>query len=1661
MSSSSQGTDSQTSSQKSRETNNEEVDFSNTPISVAENAQKLSKTCHLSYALRRDTEPVSLDPFSLSVPNIQEKNQFPTDEVDVKNEEPNSNPSVLSSLSQAIYEFQATLHESVISTTLESSAASLALTLQCLLHTQEKDARSQHEDQQNVHSLLQTAQKEIEALTSQLKAEREKGTAELLQLSTSTPDASSHFTSSNPEQLMVDLAAATGHSKLLEEKLAHSNQVINQLRSLLSTVIQENTSLRSTLLTQDLNTVLRSSYDEEVQRHQKTQFDLQRLQLEIDHMTITQQQAWEQHEALVREQDLQLQQYRLLLEEASVLRGAVNGADDEEADRRFHLRVAEDSSALLPLESEAAHAVDYLEMTEALKRMNDQVIALTEERDASRTDLLEKEKQILCLKKDSQGLTFRNEVLSQQVVSLLFKVGQLERRCRFQSSTAESGDCSMESQVNKGSIEEDFHPPNWFQPLPPHFATKKGAEAACLTAKLWCDRVDRPSSAKSLTTRLSSKEEQPSGIKHSDGNRIVHSEESPFKSLLPPWNLQQLKTSQDGTFDSYTTLHESCTLQQKLSFFSLPSREIPSLRNLGFSASKQQASPVPPPTNQLTGVGLDSLSSHSTISVEGKSYAQPEAELVIPDDSTQKGCFSGELTGGSFSLESYSVNSIEELVKRNQELISQLYSVTQDFDEAKKRLGEVLQECPGTAVTKSTLEAKKMLPAHSAEESTELGAFVCSGTTGTFTSRLNENRQPFSRESSPLHTDEILSCEKGDPATDDSIIENEESAEIQRLIDISLANFQLENATTQDHKISASLLSVLAELEVQQQDRWHDQKDPVGGIAHGGMSSIVSALVDLCCTQAVQISQQAMTEVSSPDIASGDCAAFANAHQSVMERLLSDFRDTLTRICNVEGRTNRPDQNSVEHRQGPLFAFPDQQHSIVSVESLQRLLALLRSATQRDNVLHCILKQAKAKELSELGVEEAHEKSLPDRVALEQSTSESPKRSFIGPELELSAASLSILPGLLHCAVMPCSPVTPMSPLPQTTASARHGKRWRSPSFPQTCESEGGTGLKEQEAFPVKNAFPSAPLVASESGPSSQLAVLLHGSMEEMQDRLAIEFAAREQMGKELEAEKGEHLKLLDAMWKLELERDRAVAAKAELEADMSNRIPSDIHQQAVDKAANAEASLLAREMELKAALDALEEARRASEAINVERRAEALRVETNVAQLKAQIEQNHLELVVSAQKEDALRQEEQTLQDQCLVWQQQCAEQNSRAEALETQLRKLETRLHHAQLQFLSDDAVQEVLGAIFLEGGDRAADQESSGGYVTHERVNKYLIREMREEREKMKAQHAHSTLHIQRLEETIERLEGELNAARQQSQSAQAEILRQRALLSQSSDMMSGIAAASSLPPYFHGPSSDSQEVEHLRRELRLLDDRAKGALRREAELREQLQIMSRDPVSFAARKYGLTGYRSMEEQLEALHSRNVELEQRIGEVESIRESLSCELEAVKKELEACSGEKSTLENCCKEFEVQVSVLQSNLEEKERNLGEANETAAALEASIASLKEDWSSLTEKHTLLEGQCKELREDNVKVLLQFSSLQDHLRDAEKREKEALLRNTDLELALTRTKAQVYSLASSRATADEASGSSSLSQSRLRNHTVSVVQSFRDQEGLQ
>lgn len=1231
--------------------------------------------------------------------------------------------------------------------------------------------------------------------------------------------------------LVADYTKLQGLNGMLEAEREVWRRNLSDVSQLLAEVVRENTIYQRELCTLRASSVPLEQYRDVVQARDEALSQLETMRLEAAKLS-------EQLEMELQRQEeaAHLQQ---AVEAATLARPECHASDTEgmAADPRNREAINEEAVtghpgtwgiAIRELEEQAMLAVGHQATCERLADVEAQLEALTAENTSLQASLSAVEKEDESLRADAQSLTFRNAVLSQQVASLLVKVERLRRQPRE----------SVESIHTESSAATST------QQQPPLHRREALRRDGMIGASAACQLMQARASAR------------PSGChRPSDG---------------PP---HLFHTSLDVSFMTSPHVYQTLApvevehgLARALDTFTGPPRRRRriGLRHLGCVDLEVELPCVArlPASDQLSGVALSRPSAFSVLdpaqgTVRRSSGIRPVKESALmprgPDRDGSVLSLGSEredlldmldMIDADESLDKYSVNTVAELVIRNQELLQQLYAATQQRPDAG---GEIRRSDSATTppVDAGCLHEDGTAGSSSRKRSREeLGA-----------SRRAEHRPTTE---APAHVATIV--EPSD-ARGTALVPSQVSSRSPFLtLDAWTAQAQesaavLVEAVLQRHEariahvdqgLSAALLPVLSTQYLSQVDALAASQERTVAA-----DALVDTLIELCTTQAVTLAQQAVTLAASQDTQLQAQQACWDGAQQLLASTVMELRAVIT----AAAARSTPSQSL------PAPLLPEgSPHD--ATNTLESIALLLQMAVKKEGTLQRVYQSAQTRQA---GLLRRREAQLARREArLER------RRELLRTTLASSSAQ---------------SP-PPASSQPPPVASGASPTR-HTPLLAPLCL---GSTLKW-----------SSPDLSSEEDLGSDVDAVEEEVFQELQSQVALEQAKAAAIAKELDDEKRKHLGLYERMWKVELDRDAAVAERDAMAQRMDSMKTQEDYESVVADLDVVRAAVLDLEAQLRFAHQGKNQLQTKMDTQVALLSTHQQRHDQFTAQIRQELHDTREQLAAQVAARVAL--EEQRTQDATQIdgLHTEVARLVAEVGARDDTIRSLGDQLEGIKHDLLSADNTQTVLRALYPE--DTVLEGHTK------------LVAALRRQKDALETRVHYQDLQQRSLEKQVSDKEHAVRTAVHERQVA--EVRLQEALLTQTqqlrqtptvagSDTVTGdaaLAAATATTTAINGGPRRLQALEATitaqQRELDRLRAERQDWRDREEDLRAQLEAMGRDPISEAVRRYGLPACRNFDSQLAEFQTRLDSVRTEADALRVAKEALEASVAAAKEE------------------------------------------------------------------------------------------------------------------------------------------------------------------
>ncbi|RNC58976.1 hypothetical protein TcCL_ESM03358 [Trypanosoma cruzi] len=628
-------------------------------------------------------------------------------------------------------------------------------------------------------------------------------------------------------------------------------------------------------------------------------------------------------------------------------------------------------TAIRELEQQAVLAASQLSAAERLREAESRIEELEAIQAELRTSLETLEAEDKCVREDCGQLVFRNAVLSQQVASLLVRVERQRRALERQEKMnllVEEGDAVSDSEILLAGEE----------PLRPDSRRAQRGRVASAVQSL-------------LERRRAVSAFAPSSPSAGGAAEMTRGGGDGRGSFL------------DLTLQPAEPLEVEGGLRTGLGVFARNShrpRRSLALRNLGSPSVEVDFTRVPqlPATDQLTGVALGRPSHYATLDPARLTTADNSSgsssrhtnhngfhsvgssgsatKTLFVSDNTEENRQFLELLREDENLDRYSINSVTELLQRNQELLQQLYVATKRAESAERRHQErdseenVVEE--GESRAASDVEAaqphRRVCRKRSREEasSTELHSQQQQQQ-----QVVEEEGERGGRSTPQRHTlrHGYYNEEGGDEwrqsfkAPDDRYVQLEEHLDGQ--IDAVLRNHESQLILT-DNGLAASLLRIM-ELGRKPGDgygsssisslRCHssntEEASAVEATTNSMKDAVVTSLVRLCTELGVQTVNQAVTLASVQQ----------SEHAEMMQKCWAEAQRVLLRSAAelqaaVASLPHPVQYTEAKQMEEAAMEGAGGRNENDEVQLLQNITSLLRTASLKEHSIQRVLQLA-------------------------------------------------------------------------------------------------------------------------------------------------------------------------------------------------------------------------------------------------------------------------------------------------------------------------------------------------------------------------------------------------------------------------------------------------------------------------------------------------------------------------------------------------------------------------------------------------------------------------------------------------------------------------------------------------------------------------------
>jgi hypothetical protein len=430
----------------------------------------------------------------------------------------------------------------------------------------------------------------------------------------------------------------------------------------------------------------------------------------------------------------------------------------------------------------------------------------------------------------------------------------------------------------------------------------------------------------------------------------------------------------------------------------------------------------------------------------------------------------------------------------------------------------------------------------------------------------------------------------------------------------------------------------------------------------------------------------------------------------------------------------------------------------------------------------------------------------------------------------------------------------------------------------------------------------------------------------ELQQQLAVSQATHRTVQEELDEEKRKHTSMLERMWALETACDEAAAAKESLAKQMGDMVARDVYESLADELKKTTEKLQSRDAQLDNAAAELHTVQTAMAALKAQLESEQLQSKARVNQLEEAGRRREQKLAIEEDRYHELHAQLSDVKQHAATLENAIALARRELQEKTQAIREREDTIDELKSNTLMRDDVQAVLCRLFP--GDSVL--QANAQLVQHlSQSTRRLQRELAEVKQDL----AHAQDELRRRELQVREVVQDRQAAEVRLQDAVARLaeLQDVGLVRATND-----ESASVVGTHPHrvntGPDSPSgissptltnidalfdveeasvaglrQRVRYLTtcmgaqaKDIAVMRDAEAAWKSREADLRRQLAMMSTDPISLTARKYGLTACANFADQMAEMQARQDALQHTVAAAETENATLKEKLaEAVKRE------------------------------------------------------------------------------------------------------------------------------------------------------------------
>lgn len=1569
------------------------------------------------------------------------------------------------------------------------------------------------------------------------------------------------------EELVAAYLGTRGTVETLQHERAAWRRNVSALQTSLLAATRENASLRHEVEHLRTTTVDLDIHRGVVQRCEEAEHQRELLQLQLD----KQAEEAEVLVAMIEQQSLTQQQEASGNGDgssaATAAATAPPSADEEERAQGVRKGPMWDM-AMRELEEQATIAANSHHLREQLAAAEAEQRRLQSERDASVAYAAALKEEGDVLRADAQSMTFRNGVLSQQLASLLVKLENTARAYRHLKASRASGTSSTEEATTASASASP--PSSLLRSLP-----TASSQRSKWLASMWPSA--NATAALPDTSQHHYQQQQRPSPPYSSSSAYTYGTGRALNTAMlydrpPSSDIQQLlhmpAASADVSFLRAPVEVEE-GLQQRLSTYAASHVAVPApllssaaanfphqrllrrsrqttLRQLGSATLEVSLTAAPrlPASDQLSGSALGRPSTYSTLDpVQGTVSRRVGGTEV----SVATGVSSARTSGTSMiasaedvnadpqllcrldtldkdeSLDRFSVNSVSELVVRNQELVKQLYEVTQRAEAAEKDHNEAVvdaarAESTATAPGSFHLPASLTTPAAALLQRAESAAAAGHHTSTEARPSRKRDREagddvdaPFAAKDTkagtalqPQHhhqhqrgslglvesehaADSASATQQTTEVTEDAAtapwFTDSASEAVSSMVD-ALVRRHAVRLTAVDSATSRALLRALAaQREADNAVRATDALDTSipqgGGSGDAAMAVCLRSLLQLCVRQSATLAEVALNAADQQQEMQQAVTQTWTAVQETLLRALqtsqaalapptnttssSSSRNTETLVASAlyDTRTSqraRPEAGDAsadtvmtmedrvlapERRHETEFRIEDQ------AALLQELSALLQTAAKKDGTLLHVYQAAQARQearqrqekerLARLLLKLERKRRLIKAMRLHQTHGSAPAGtleaarglSVAGQDVDMTQTSAAVPNPTpqVGSPVYRTPPLPPMSLPSTTTATNAQGS-------PQLRHTQSSRHTDHDDGSSNNNNSRRSDASSNDDdSEDTDDEALTTDIFRELQQQLALSQASHRAVQKELDDEKERHTSLLERMWVLEAARDDAAAAHAALETQLQATVPREAYESVAADLAASKAEAQSLEAQLSDAAATQKDLQAQLTALKAQQEAERLQLKTQYGSLEELARRREQRLLVEEGRYRDLQAQSMDVRQHAAGLENAIALARREVQEKAQVIQEKEAMMEELKMRLLTRDDVQALLCRLYPDH--------------TVLQANANLVRQLGQTTTRLELE---VTTLRQDLAHAREELRQQASQLREAVQDRQAAEVRLQDAVVRLAELQEGEGESSESAAAMMSPTSaavealfdvESASVASLRQRVRSLATRLEAqaadlALLREAEaawkaredhLRRQLDVMSTDPISLTARKYGLKACESFTAQVAEMQAKLDALAHALAAAEAEKTALAGQLENTEKTAAAADRRQAELEESVRSVETQLAAAQAESEARKSAL-------AALESQLRASESTSESLQQQHqqtlSALEAKAASLRELQTSLDAcraqrdQFLTDNKQMIDAVESLKKALLQSEAEKVMAREALAQGLSASSSR-----------------------------------